>query len=234
MTEVIPGIPALEFVDFLLQRASSAADDLAQANTAELTDAQIGNLLARQWSLLSLSYSVYPSWHKGTVFGYQGEFVEADHFVAQMEWDESKQERAIASLLKNTKWEIEPDSLPSLRWQLLADNTVRVAFWWRVLASYSVPVRAAGWNLSHKVLEHAFLSALAERTDQADVARAFSLDKLRSHVAMGRLVVARYCDSEEAQKECIWAFNCGLDMALRMYQEWSDAVLLLDAKFENV
>lgn len=230
VTVRVDGFPALDLADTIIVHAQRAAADVISGplvtavRAGELDGAQLGGLFARQWSLASLAYTSYPSWHKATVFGHAGEFIEADHFVSLMEFDESRQERAIMSMFRSRDWALDSEQLASRRWQLLADDTVRVAFWWRTLASFSVPARAAGWNLSRRLIEHSLWVALVEAFDDDDITSAMSVQRLGAHIAMGRVLVARYANTPEARRECVWAANTGIELTVRMYREWDRLV----------
>jgi hypothetical protein len=98
----------------------------------------------------------------------------------------------------------------------------------RDLATYPHPIRIAALNLGPKVIESAWMEALAEASkDDAELRSLFDsqLVENRSHINMGRRIVEE-CVSEPFQAElCRWACRLAKRDYTMFLQELADVVL---------
>ena len=199
------------------------------ASRNEMADEQWFKLLARFWGIRRFCYFIYASWGKTNVWGYHGEYLEADHFIAKQLYDESRQEAALAELITKKGWVKSEEALYSHPFAQVTDSAARYIFWLRGLSKFSVPTRFAGASLSSKVLEHFWMTEMAKAAHDPGVAAVFSTYRGDAHVQMGKVILSKYVDDSLMERECTWAANCALDLYLNAMAELATFIGVRDA-----
>lgn len=222
-----PGIEfrGKQYVDKILEKSEACGRRMAQdpivvaASRNELVDEQWFKLLARFWGMRRFCYFIYASWGKTNIWGPNGEYLEADHFIAKQLYDESRQEAALAELITKRGWVGSEETLYAHPFAQVTDNAARYIFWLRGLSKFSCPTRFAGASLSSKVLEHSWMMEMAKAAGDPSVREAFCVYRSEAHVQMGRVILAKYVHGLLMEKECTWAANCALDLYLNTLAE---------------
>jgi hypothetical protein len=207
--------------------ASPMAAVIAAAGNGGLDLGATHRLVGRLWALERMFYYVYGGWGQG---------LEINDFPPSVKYlfskqivDESTHEMLYMDLL------LKKGFVPSQK-AAFADpacgfrvnsSLAYYVFSLRNLATYPHPIRIAALNLGPKVLELAWMEALAEATDDADLKGALASQAVenRSHVNMGRRIVeefvARPVDAELAR----WAVGIAIRDYRRYLQEVADIAL---------
>jgi hypothetical protein len=97
----------------------------------------------------------------------------------------------------------------------------------RNLATYPHPIRIAALNLGPKIVELAWMEALAAVIADPALKQVFASQAVenRSHIAMGRRIVEEFVDRPVDQELCRWACAIARQDYRRFLHETGDFVL---------
>jgi hypothetical protein len=227
-------LPGKRFAEKILEKSDACGRRMAQdpvvlaTSRNELGDEQWFKLLARFWGIRRFCYFIYASWGKTNIWGLNGEYLEADHFVAKQLYDESRQEAALAELIVAKGWVESEEALYAHPFARLTDHAARYIFWLRGLSKLSCPTRFAGASLSSKVLEHFWMAEMAKATCDSSIRKVFCVYRSEAHFHMGKVIVAKYAQGSLMERECAWAANCALDLYLNTLAELAKFVGVRD------
>jgi hypothetical protein len=227
-------LPGKRFAEKILETSEACGRRMAQdpvvlaASRNELDGEQWFKLLARFWGIKRFCYFIYASWGKTNIWGLNGEYLEADHFVAKQLYDESMQEATLAELMVAKGWVESEEALYAHPFARLTDHAARYIFWLRGLSKFSCPTRFAGASLSSKVLEHFWMAEMAKAARDPDIPKVFCVYRSEAHVQMGKVILAKYARGSLMEGECVWAANCALDLYLNTLAELATFVGVRD------
>jgi len=105
--------------------------------------------------------------------------------------------------------------------------TAYYVFSLRNLATYPHPIRIAALNLGPKIIELAWMEALAEVIADPDIKRTFTSQTVenKSHINMGRRVVEEFVKKPVEMELCRWACQIARQDYRRFLHEVSDFAL---------
>jgi hypothetical protein len=97
----------------------------------------------------------------------------------------------------------------------------------RNLATYPHTIRIAALNLGPKIVELAWMEALADGLTDPALKQAFASQAVenRSHIAMGRRIVEEFIEKPVEQEMCRWACATARQDYRRFLHELGDFVL---------
>ena len=212
-------------------RADSSATPMtavvAQARAGGLDEAAVHRLLARLWTLERMFYYVYGGWGQGLEINDFPPSVK--YLFAKQVLDDSTHEMLYADALIAKGY--APTQKAAFRHPYAAfslDSALAYyVFSLRNLATYPHTVRIAGLNLGPKIVELAWMEALAEAAADPVVKGVFASQAVenRSHVNMGRRIVEEFVDKPIDAQMCRWACAVLKRDYARFLHELSDAVL---------
>ena len=103
----------------------------------------------------------------------------------------------------------------------------RYVFSLRNLATYPHPIRIAALNLGPKIVEFAWMEALAEAIADPELKTAFSSQTVenQSHINMGRRIVEEFVQKPVDMELCRWACRTARQDYRRFLHELGDFVL---------
>jgi hypothetical protein len=202
-------------------------DVIAAARAGALDGDACNRLIGRLWALERMFYYVYGGWGQG---------LEINDFPPSVKYlfskqivDESTHEMLYVDLLLRRK--VVPRQKAAFRHpygQFSVDSALAYyVFSLRNLATYPHPVRIAALNLGPKIVEFAWMRALAEAAADPDVRAAFASQQVenRSHINMGRRIVEEFVAKPVEQELCRWACRVALQDYNRFLHETGDLVL---------
>ena len=184
-------------------------------------------LIGRLWTLERLFYYVYGGWGQGLELN---DFPPAVKYLFSRQiLDDSTHEMLYLDVMLRKRWvATQKDAFRHPYGTFAMDSALAYyTFSLRNLATYPHTIRIAALNLGPKVLELAWMEALAEAIADPDLKSVFASQAVenRSHVNMGRRIVEEFVVKPVDAELCRWA--CGI--ARRDYgmflQELSDVVL---------
>jgi len=97
----------------------------------------------------------------------------------------------------------------------------------RNLATYPHPIRIAALNLGPKIVELAWMEALAEAVAEPELKQTFTSQTIenRSHINMGRRIVEEFVEKPVEMEMCRWACAVARQDYRRYLHEVGDFVL---------
>jgi len=197
------------------------------ANQKTLDNDSQFRLVARLWVLERMFYYIYGGWGQGLEIGDTPP--SAKYLFARQIMDESTHEMLYLDTILRKSW--IPTQKQAFRHPygkfVLDSGLAYYMFSLRNLATYPHPVRIAALNLGPKVIESAWMEALAEALDDAELRHLFAsqLVENRSHINMGRRIVEE-CVGQPFQADlCRWACRLAKRDYLMFLQELADFVL---------
>ena len=207
---------------------STPFEDVVAAARAGALDADAANrLVGRLWTFERMFYYIYGGWGQG---------LEINDFPPSIKYlfskqivDESTHEMLYLDLLLRRK--LVPRQKEAFRHpygQFSVDSALAYyVFSLRNLATYPHPVRIAALNLGPKIVEFAWMQALAEATADPDLKAVLASQEVenRSHINMGRRIVEEFVAKPVEQELCRWACRVALQDYNRFLHETGDFVL---------
>ena len=105
--------------------------------------------------------------------------------------------------------------------------TAYYVFSLRNLATYPHPIRIAALNLGPKIIEFAWMRALAEAIADPELKATFASQEVenRSHINMGRRIVEEFVAKPVEMELCRWACRVARQDYRRFLHDVSDFVL---------
>jgi len=208
-------------------RSTPFEDVIAAARTGMLDGDALNRLIGRLWTLERMFYYIYGGWGQG---------LEINDFPPSIKYlfskqivDESTHEMLYLDLLLRRK--LVPTQKEAFRHpygQFSVDSALALyVFSLRNLATYPHPVRIAALNLGPKIVEFAWMAALADVVADPDLKAAFTSQQVenRSHINMGRRIVEEFVAKPVDAEMCRWACRVAAQDYNRFLHELADLVL---------
>jgi hypothetical protein len=229
----MPALPGKALAQELIaqSRAQSSATPIAAviaaASSGSLGKAAVARLIGRLWTLERMFYYIYGGWGQG---------LEINDFPPSVKYlfskqivDESTHEMLyLDALLRRGAIATQKEAFHRPFGQFAIDSALAYyVFSLRNLATYPHPVRIAALNLGPKVIEFAWMEALAAVTSDADLKAVFESQAVenRSHVNMGRRIVEELVEKPVDAQLCRWACSVARRDYGRFLHELGDFVL---------
>jgi hypothetical protein len=190
------------------------------------TDAA-NRLIGRLWTLERMFYYIYGCWGQG---------LEMNDFPPSIKYlfskqivDESTHEMLyMDALLRHGCVKTQKAAFGHPNGEFKVDSaTAYYVFSLRNLATYKHPVRIAALNLGPKIVELAWMEALAEAIADPDMKQTLASQTIenRSHINMGRRIVEEFVEKPVEMEMCRWACAVARQDYRRYLHETSDFVL---------
>jgi hypothetical protein len=207
--------------------ATPMAEVIAQAGNGGLDDDAAHRLIGRLWALERMFYYIYGGWGQG---------LEMNDFPPSVKYlfskqivDESTHEMLYMDLLLKKGFASSQKAAfadPVCGFQVNSSLAYYV-FSLRNLATYPHTIRVAALNLGPKILELAWIEALAEATEDEELKGALDsqIVENRSHVNMGRRIVEEFIAKPIDTDLVRWAIGIAKRDYCRYLQEVADIVL---------
>ena len=184
-------------------------------------------LIGRLWTLERMFYYIYGGWGQG---------LEMNDFPPSVKYlfskqivDESTHEMLyMDALLRQGCVKTQKEAFRHPYGKFAVDSAVAYyVFSLRNLATYPHPIRIAALNLGPKIIELAWMEALAEAISDPDMKHTLASQTIenRSHIAMGRRVVEEFVEKPVEMELCRWACGIARQDYRRFLHEVSDFVL---------
>ena len=208
-------------------RATPMKDVIAAAGDGRLDAAATHRLVGRLWALERMFYYIYGGWGQG---------LEMNDFPPSVKYlfskqivDESTHEMLYMDLLLKKGFAANQKAAfadPVCGFQVNSSLAYYV-FSLRNLATYPHTIRIAALNLGPKILELAWIEALAEATEDEELKGALDSQFVenRSHVNMGRRIVEEFIAKPIDADLVRWAIGIAKRDYCRYLQEVADIVL---------
>jgi hypothetical protein len=208
-------------------RATPMEDVIAAAGGGRLDAAATHRLVGRLWALERMFYYIYGGWGQG---------LEMNDFPPSVKYlfskqivDESTHEMLYMDLLLKKGFVANQKAAfadPSCSFRVNSSLAYYV-FSLRNLATYPHTIRIAALNLGPKILELAWIEAMAEAVTDPELKGAFASQAVenRSHVSMGRRIVEEFIEKPIDAELCRWAAGIAKRDYCRYLQEVADIAL---------
>jgi hypothetical protein len=208
-------------------RATPMEDVIARAADGGLDDGAAHRLFGRLWALERMFYYIYGGWGQG---------LEMNDFPPSVKYlfskqivDESTHEMLYMDVLLKKGFVSNQKAAftdPPCRFSVNSSLAYYV-FSLRNLATYPHTIRIAALNLGPKILEMAWMEALAEATPDPELKGAFASQAVenRSHINMGRRIVEEFVAKPIDAELCRWAVGLVTRDYRRYLQEVADITL---------
>ena len=209
-------------------RTTPIEDVVAALRAANGGAADLANrLLGRLWTLERMFYYIYGGWGQG---------LEMNDFPPSVKYlfskqivDESTHEMLyMDALLRQGVVAQQKDAFRHPYGEFRVDSALaRYVFSLRNLATYPHPIRIAALNLGPKIVEFAWLEALAEAVGDPELKHTFQSQRVenQSHINMGRRIVEEFIAKPVEAELCRWACRVARQDYRRFLHEVSDFVL---------
>ena len=208
-------------------RATPMEDVIAAARKPGLDEDATHRLFSRLWVLERMFYYVYGGWGQG---------LEMNDFPPSVKYlfskqivDESTHEMLyLDTLLRAGSVKTQKEAFRHPYGGFAVDSALALyVFSLRNLATYPHPIRIAALNLGPKIVELAWMEALAETLTEPALKLAFASQAVenRSHIAMGRRIVEEFVAKPMEQELCRWACATARQDYKRFLHEIGDFVL---------
>src|SRR5207253_825643 len=202
-------------------------DVIAAARAGALDTDAANRLVGRLWTLERMFYYVYGGWGQG---------LEINDFPPSIKYlfskqivDESTHEMLyMDALLRQGCVQTQKAAFRHPYGSFAVDSALALyVFSLRNLATYPHPIRIAALNLGPKIVELAWMEALAEGLTDPALKQAFTSQAVenRSHIAMGRRIVEEFVAKPVEQEMCRWACATARRDYNRFLHELGDFVL---------
>jgi hypothetical protein len=208
-------------------RATPMEDVIAAAHQPGLDEDAIHRLVSRLWVLERMFYYVYGGWGQG---------LEINDFPPSIKYlfskqivDESTHEMLyLDTLLRLGCVKTQKEAFRHPYGGFAVDSALALyVFSLRNLATYPHPIRIAALNLGPKIVELAWMEALAGALTDPALKQAFASQAVenRSHIAMGRRIVEEFVGKPVEQEMARWACTVARQDYRRFLHEIGDFVL---------
>ena len=208
-------------------RATPMEDVIAAACQPGLDEDAIHRLFSRLWVLERMFYYVYGGWGQGLEMNDFPPSVK--YLFARQIVDESTHEMLyLDTLLRQGCVKTQKEAFRHPYGGFAVDSAVAYyVFSLRNLATYPHPIRIAALNLGPKIVELAWMEALAESLTEPALKQAFASQAVenRSHINMGRRIVEEFVAKPVEQELCRWACAIARQDYRRFLHELGDFVL---------
>src|SRR5881227_2272774 len=226
-------LPGRELAQELIGAAQAEArgtpmeEIVAAARDGRLDGEAIHRLVGRLWALERMFYYIYGGWGQG---------LEMNDFPPSVKYlfskqivDESTHEMLyLDTLLRAGCVKTQKEAFQHPYGGFSVDSAVAYyVFSLRNLATYPHPIRIAALNLGPKIVELAWMEALADTLADPALKQVFASQAVenRSHIAMGRRIVEEFVERPVDQELCRWACAIARQDYRRFLHETGDFVL---------
>ena len=203
-------------------------EDVIAATMARGLDTDAANrLVGRLWTLERMFYYIYGGWGQG---------LEMNDFPPSVKYlfskqivDESTHEMLyMDALLRQGCVAAQKAAFRHPYGSFAVDSALALyVFSLRNLAIYPHPIRIAALNLGPKIVEFAWMEALAEAIAEPGLKTTFTSQRVenQSHINMGRRIVEEFVTKPVEMELCRWACRVASQDYRRFLHEVSDFVL---------
>src|SRR5437016_12095510 len=196
----MPELPGKDLARELIEKSRSErratpVEDVIQAVRRDGLDHEAAHrLIGRLWTLERMFYYIYGGWGQGLEIN---DFPPSIKYLfAKQIVDESTHEMLyMDALLRQRVVTVQKDAFRHPYGVFSVDSALaRYVFSLRNLATYPHPIRIAALNLGPKIVEFAWMEALAEATTDAGLKQTFASQRVenQSHINMGRRIVEEF------------------------------------------
>jgi hypothetical protein len=184
-------------------------------------------LIGRLWTLERMFYYIYGGWGQGLEMN---DFPPAVKYLFSKQIvDESTHEMLyMDALLRQGIVPTQKEAFRHPYGSFSVDSALAYyVFSLRNLATYPHPIRIAALNLGPKIVEFAWMEALAEAIADPDLKHTFTSQRVenQSHINMGRRIVEEFVEKPVNQELCRWACRVARRDYRRFLHELGDFVL---------
>lgn len=208
-------------------RATAMEDVIAAVRERGIDRDAANRLVGRLWTLERMFYYIYGGWGQG---------LEMNDFPPSVKYlfskqivDESTHEMLyMDALLRQGCVARQQDAFAHPCGRFGVDSALALyVFSLRNLATYPHPIRIAALNLGPKIVEAAWMEALAEAVADPELKSTFTSQAVenRSHINMGRRIVEEFIAKPVEFEMCRWACRVARQDYRRFLHETSDFVL---------
>ena len=207
---------------------STPIEDVITATRERGLDNDAANrLVGRLWTLERMFYYIYGGWGQG---------LEMNDFPPSVKYlfskqivDESTHEMLyMDALLRQGVVTTQKEAFSHPYGAFQVDSAVAYyVFSLRNLATYPHPIRIAALNLGPKIVEQAWMEALAEAIAEPGLKETFASQAVenQSHINMGRRIVEEFVKRPVEIELCRWACRTARQDYGRFLHELGDFVL---------
>ena len=208
-------------------RATPIEDVIAAAADGRLDGDAANRLVGRLWALERMFYYIYGGWGQGLEIN---DFPPSIKYLfAKQIVDESTHEMLyMDALLKGGCVTTQKEAFRHPYGQFAVDSALAYyVFSLRNLATYPHPIRIAALNLGPKIVEAAWIEALAASLADGALKETFASQEVenRSHVNMGRRIVEEFVAKPVDREMARWACRVARRDYRRFLHETGDFVL---------
>ncbi len=208
-------------------RRTPFEDVIAAAREGGVDRDMANRLVGRLWTLERMFYYIYGGWGQG---------LEINDFPPSIKYlfskqivDESTHEMLyMDALLRQGCVANQKEAFRHPCGAFAVDSALAYyVFSLRNLATYPHPIRIAALNLGPKVVELAWMEALAEAIAEPELKQTFTSQSVenRSHINMGRRIVEEFVGKPVEAELCRWACRVACRDYRRFLHETADFVL---------
>ena len=208
-------------------RATPMEDVIAAVKERGIDADTANRLFGRLWTLERMFYYIYGGWGQGLEMN---DFPPSIKYLfARQIVDESTHEMLyMDALLRQGCVKTQKAAFRHPYGAFKVDSAVAYyVFSLRNLATYKHPIRIAALNLGPKIIELAWMEALAEAIADPDIKHTLTSQTIenRSHINMGRRIVEEFVEKPVEMEMCRWACRSARQDYRRFLHETSDFVL---------
>src|SRR5689334_23607485 len=228
----MPDLPGKALARELIEKSRSESainlQDVIQAIRRDGLDYEAAHrLIGRLWTLERMFYYIYGGWGQG---------LEINDFPPSIKYlfskqivDESTHEMLyLDALLRKGFAATQKGAFRHPSGCFVMDSALAYyVFSLRNLATYPHPIRIAALNLGPKIVEFAWMEALADAIADPALKQVFASQAVenRSHIAMGRRIVEEFVERPVDQEMARWACAVARQDYRRFLHETGDFVL---------
>src|SRR6476661_6313822 len=208
----MPDLPGRDLARELIDKSEAESRStpveavIAAVREGGFDDDKAHRLIGRLWTLERMFYYIYGGWGQG---------LEMNDFPPSVKYlfskqivDESTHEMLyMDALLRQGCVATQKEAFRHPYGQFKVDSaTAYYVFSLRNLATYPHPIRIAALNLGPKIVEFAWMQALAEAVDEPGLKQIFASQQVenRSHINMGRRIVEESVSKPVEMELCRW------------------------------
>ena len=208
-------------------RATPMEDVIAAVREQGIDPDMANRLVGRLWTLERMFYYIYGGWGQGLEMN---DFPPSIKYLfARQIVDESTHEMLyLDTLLRQSCVKTQKEAFRHPYGGFAVDSAVAYyIFSLRNLATYPHPIRIAALNLGPKIVEFAWMEALAEAIAEPGLKTTFTSQRVenQSHINMGRRIVEEFVTKPVEMELCRWACRVASQDYRRFLHEVSDFVL---------
>src|SRR6266436_3505138 len=229
----MPDLPGRDLARELIDKSEAESRStpveavIAAVREGGVDDDKAHRLIGRLWTLERMFYYIYGGWGQGLEMNDFPPSVK--YLFARQIVDESTHEMLyMDALLRQGCVTTQKEAFRHPYGKFAVDSaTAYYVFSLRNLATYPHPIRIAALNLGPKIIELAWMEALAEAIADPDIKHTFTSQVVenRSHISMGRRVVEEFVEKRVEMELCRWACQIARQDYRRFLHEVSDFTL---------